>query len=339
LVNSGSTHGSLTTEVITSNDNSQFYFSSSDTTGAATVTTNTILESPSFSTLGLSAASLSFYHYYKDYDATDSVRVLISTDGGTNYTRIYLSSTTVGTASAFVNQVVSLNSYVGFANVKLRFSYSAKWAWYWNIDNVSVTGTFTSAPAATFAWSSAPAGFTSALQNPTGVSVSANTVYTVTATNSYGCTATDAASVTAIALPSAPTGTPGSRCGAGTVSLSATPGAGETIDWYASASGGTALSIGSTSFTTPSISATTTYYAESRNTTTGCVGSARTAVTATVNTLPTTLALTGSVVCAGSTTTITSSTSQSGVNYQLFNSSNAVGVGNTSIVRLLRSNL
>ena len=48
--------------------------------------------------------------------------------------------------------------------------------------------------------------------------------------------------------------------------------------------------------------------------------------TLTVNVLPTTMDLTGSTVCTGTTTTITSSTSQSGVNYQLFNSSNtAVG--------------
>lgn len=53
---------------------------------------------------------------------------------------------------------------------------------------------------------------------------------------------------------------PGTRCGDGVVNLSATPSAGHSINWYAAATGGTALFNGNT-FTTPSISATTTYYA------------------------------------------------------------------------------
>lgn len=85
--------------------------------------------------------------------------------------------------------------------------------------------------------------------------------------------------------PTTPNGVNGSRSLAGTVSLSATTAAGTTVDWYANATGGNVLSGGSgtLSFTTPSISATTTYYAQARNSTTGCVSSSRTAVVATVN--------------------------------------------------------
>jgi hypothetical protein len=85
--------------------------------------------------------------------------------------------------------------------------------------------------------------------------------------------------------PTAPTGVNGSRTLAGTVSLSATTVAGTAVDWYANATGGNVLSGGSgtLSFTTPSISATTTYYAQARNSTTGCISSTRTAVVATVN--------------------------------------------------------
>jgi hypothetical protein len=85
--------------------------------------------------------------------------------------------------------------------------------------------------------------------------------------------------------PSAPTGVDGSRTLAGTVSLSATTGTGITADWYANATGGNVLSGGSgtLSFTTPSISATTTYYVQARNSSTGCVSSTRTPVVATVN--------------------------------------------------------
>jgi hypothetical protein len=76
-----------------------------------------------------------------------------------------------------------------------------------------------------------------------------------------------------------------SRCGQGALTLSATPSAGEVIDWYDAATGGNLLQSGNNNYTTPSITNTTTYYAQARNTSTGCV-SARTAVLATVNAVP-----------------------------------------------------
>ncbi len=80
-------------------------------------------------------------------------------------------------------------------------------------------------------------------------------------------------------VPAVASTTPGSRCGAGTVTLSATASTGATLSWFAAATGGTALGTG-TSFTTPSISSTTTYYVEAGN---GTCNSSRIAVTATVN--------------------------------------------------------
>jgi hypothetical protein len=59
---------------------------------------------------------------------------------------------------------------------------------------------------------------------------------------------------------------------------------------------------------------------------TGGCGSVNATGTITVNALPATSVLTGTLACAGSTGTISSSTSQSGVNYQLYDASNtAVG--------------
>jgi len=101
--------------------------------------------------------------------------------------------------------------------------------------------------------------------------------YTGFVTHQISCTAAQA--------PTAPTAVNGSRMNAGTVSLSATPPAGSTVDWYTNSTGGNVLAngLGVTNYTTPSISNTTIYYAQSRNTTSGCVSSVRTAVTATVN--------------------------------------------------------
>jgi hypothetical protein len=57
--------------------------------------------------------------------------------------------------------------------------------------------------------------------------------------------------------------TPGSICaGSGTVTLGATGSPGSTLNWYAAATGETSLGTG-TSYNTPSISSTTSYYVES----------------------------------------------------------------------------
>jgi hypothetical protein len=86
-------------------------------------------------------------------------------------------------------------------------------------------------------------------------------------------------------LPIITTTTGAARTGAGSLTISGTvtPALGTTIDWYLNPSGGTALALGSLSYTTGIISSTTTYFAEARNTTTGCVSSTRTPVIATIN--------------------------------------------------------
>ena len=135
-------------------------------------------------------------------------------------------------------------------------------------------------------------------RNPSNTlfATSQNTSVTPAVAGTYNVTVIDGSGATAIsnvvvvvsgAAPNSPTSpVNGSRCGTGTVVLAATPIAGATIDWYDVPSGGSILSggTGTNTFTTPSISSTTTYYAESRNTS-GCngVSASRTAVIATVN--------------------------------------------------------
>lgn len=79
--------------------------------------------------------------------------------------------------------------------------------------------------------------------------------------------------------PSIVSTTPASRCGTGTVTLGASASSG-TINWYNVATGGSSLGTG-TSFTTPSISTTTTYYVDATGV--GCTSTPRTAVVASVN--------------------------------------------------------
>ena len=85
---------------------------------------------------------------------------------------------------------------------------------------------------------------------------------------------------------SAPSVTDGYRCEPGTVDLSATPGTGtgvspSTCHWYIVPSGGSAIYTG-TAITTPSISATTSYYVATYDATSGCESSTRTRVYATI---------------------------------------------------------
>jgi gliding motility-associated-like protein len=107
----------------------------------------------------------------------------------------------------------------------------------------------------------------------------------------YSASTTYVANCPSNQAPVAPTAvSAGTNSGAGTVPLVVSVASGTTVDWYASATGGTVLSGGQgvTSFTTPVISTTTTFYAQSRNTSSGCLNTTRTAVTATIVPCPNT---------------------------------------------------
>jgi hypothetical protein len=109
------------------------------------------------------------------------------------------------------------------------------------------------------------------------------------------------------AVPSAPSASNVSRCGTGTVTLTATSL--ETIYWYSAPSGGTLLFTGA-SYTTPSISTTTTYYVETGNT----CRSSRISVQAIVNSAP--AAPTASDVSRCGTGTVTlNATSSATINW------------------------
>ncbi|MBO9586847.1 MAG: T9SS type B sorting domain-containing protein [Flavobacterium sp.] len=72
------------------------------------------------------------------------------------------------------------------------------------------------------------------------------------------------------------------NCGPGSLTIKATSNVG-SINWYASATGGTSLYVG-TAFTTPTITTNTTYYAEASN---GfCINTTRTPINIVINTPP-----------------------------------------------------
>lgn len=134
--------------------------------------------------------------------------------------------------------------------------------------------------ATTYNWT-VPAGATiNSGQGTTSVSITFGStagIIAVDAGNSCGTSTQSTLNVT-VANPTILTTTPGSAICSGTVTLGATASSGATVHWYTGPSGGTAVATGN-SYTTPSLSATTTYYVEAVD---GSCISARTAIIATV---------------------------------------------------------
>ena len=204
-------------------------------------------------------------------------------------------------------------------------------------DNLTLT-TF-NFPGATYQWSG-PNGFTSTVQNPPIIanadSATYNGLYTLLVTN-YGCTsAPQEVNVVIHEIPGAPLTINDTVCGSGNAVLQASGANSEGIyNWYTVPVGGSPIGgqSGPTLTINNLLATTTRYVSISRF---GCEGP-RTAVTAVYqNTVATNLTVTGSTICAGTTTaTVSIPASESGVNYQAFVGGNAVSAvvaGNGAIV-------
>ena len=102
--------------------------------------------------------------------------------------------------------------------------------------------------------------------------------------------------IAACTPPAAPTVANGNRCGNGTITLTASGASGSQVyRWYVDNVTATILFTGA-SFTTPSLNATTTYYVSIFDPAT--CESNRTAVTATINSVPASPTVTGATGCS-----------------------------------------
>ncbi|MBN8640265.1 MAG: T9SS type A sorting domain-containing protein [Flavobacteriales bacterium] len=179
----------------------------------------------------------------------------------------------------------------------------------------SVTGGSNCGPGSVTLSATASSGFLNWYDAPTGGNLlgtiaspgtyqqffsTTTTYYVSAAANLFGLCESPRVPVTATItdVPTITSTTPATRCGSGVVTISATASAG-TVFWYAEASGGTALSSG-TSFS-PNVTATTTYYVET--TLNGCT-SPRTAVVVTVNNVPTITSTTPASRCDSGSVTL-----------------------------------
>jgi hypothetical protein len=119
----------------------------------------------------------------------------------------------------------------------------------------------------------------------------------------------------------APVTTDASRCGAGTVTLTASSP--DPVTWYDAASGGNVVGTG-TNFQTPIINSTITYYAIAGIT--GCLSPA-VAATATVDPMPADPAVTGDERCGPGSLTLTANASDPMTWYSQPTGGNVVATG------------
>lgn len=118
---------------------------------------------------------------------------------------------------------------------------------------------------------------------------------------------------TKIYIPEITTTTaPAPICGSGTLTLAATSNTG-FIRWYDASTGGNYLKTGDT-YTTPSISTTTTYYALASSDG-SCENGERTPIIAVVNTIPTITSTTNTTICGAGTGTLTATASAGIINW------------------------
>jgi gliding motility-associated-like protein len=241
-------------------------------------------------------------------------------DTGANYTTPPVTANTLYYVETTVNGCTSTRTAVGTylinnpattgdtvclgSNAVLTASGSDSYIWYDSLSGDSVLST------------------SSTLTTPP---LTTTTTYYVSGTTS-GCTSRRiAVTATVTPPPQPPTASNVSICSGSVATLHASSPADVVYDWFATPTGGTSL-ISSPDYTTPILTATTTYYVQVRLN--ECV-STRTPVTVTVNPNPLPPANQTVTICPNSSVMLTASTSPTGT-YQWYDAAgNPLATGNT----------
>jgi len=233
---------------------------------------------------------------------SERLDVQLSTDGVSFSTIGYITGNTTGNPSYTIpSQYFTSNSYIRFVSSTDAWS-SGGTSYIAYIDNLKITYYYSKAAETR---TNAVTGGTLANGVPPAILTNTDqiTLYpgvkaTVTFDVAVDCNAKDSiinyatASCPGISGGSVrashiayvnPNGVSASRCGTGTVTLTASGAStGQDYKWYSQATGGVPLQTGGSSFVTPPVSASTDYYVSLYNTTTGCE-TGRTKVTAIVS--------------------------------------------------------
>lgn len=289
----------------TPGDGSPYMQAAPDATGAG-ITTTTMVQSPAFSLVGYTAATLSFNQYIPTWAGDSSVVVEYSTDGitwSTFFDQTGLPGGGPSWLSTTPSTTVALPAgAIGMPSVQLRWYLKSTWGFYWAIDNIAVNAT----PQLTFDWAG-PGALSCTTCDTVMVTPSAigANVYTVSSTVA-GCTVNTTATVTLNALPTVFNVTGGGAYCAGGTGLNVLLSGSEAGVDYALYNGATPVTTlpgtGSGLDFGPQTAAGA-YYVYATNTTTSCMATMADSAVIVIN--PTPAPITGpSSVCAGSTITL-----------------------------------
>lgn len=116
-----------------------YAFLNSDGYGSG-FTENADLISPMLDLSGYTNVNLQFDHYFRSY-STSSGTLSYSINGGSTWTQIQQYTGTSTANPAVFSQVIS--AVAGQSQVKFKWNYTGTYAYWWAIDNVTVTGTST----------------------------------------------------------------------------------------------------------------------------------------------------------------------------------------------------
>jgi gliding motility-associated-like protein len=267
---------------------------------------------------------------YDWYSASSGGTLLIS---GAAYTSPVLSAPAVYYVQATISGCTGPRTAVTVNVNPIPASPSVLGATICSGNSVALTAT---APGGTYEWYDAAVAGTLLISsaNYNTPVLNANASYYVQTTVT-GCTsARTTVNVIVNPIPAAVTAIGTTICAGNSTTLTATAPGG-TYDWYDAGSGGTLL-VTNTSYTTPILNTTTSYYVQS--TIAGCTGS-RAAVTVTVNPIPAAPSAANRTICDGSKATLTATAP--GGTYDWFDAATAgtlLGTGTNYTTPVLNAN-
>ena len=254
----------------------------------------------------------------------------------TGQTTNSITAATSGTYSAFVTNSAGCQSPSVSSSIVVGVTASSNQTICSGTSpaNLTLTGTNT-----TIQWQSSTdninftniAGATSATLTAGQMGTLNTTTYYRAIVTNTGCAASTSNTITVTVnpTPSFTNTTGASICGGPSVSTLQASAAVGTINWYAASTGGASLGTG-TSYTTPSIAATTTYYVDVTNN--GCTSTPRTAVVATVNSTPTITSSTGATICVSGTGTLQAAAATGTINwYAALTGGSSLGTGTSYV--------
>lgn len=181
-------------------------------------------------------------------DFDDSTRSVTTPDiGGDEFTPPNCANNFGGTATSISSNIICISGQAVLACSGFDFGAGMSYQWESSTDNFVTAGV------------PVPGETNPTTANPPPISVS--TFFRLRVRCGAGGFGYSNSVLISVKNPQITSTTPASRCGTGSLTLSATCNAGTTIQWYAAATGGVPLATG-LSYTTPVLSATKTYYAE-----------------------------------------------------------------------------